>query len=237
MTGANFGWVNMPDNRKMLSELMEEFRSVMGRDGLFDAILPPVLFLLLNSLANFQVAMIGALTMAIVIGFQRLYRKQSLVYALAGVGSVGFAIAIALLFGRSEGYFLPGIVNGGITVALAIVSLIIHKPMVAWTSYLARRWPLEWYWHKKVRPAYTEVTLAWILFFALRLSWQVVLYQGQNIDQLTLANTLTGWPATILLLIFSYLYGTWRLVQLNGPSVEEFRAGAPAPWQSQRRGF
>jgi hypothetical protein len=39
------------------------------------------------------------------------------------------------------------------------------------------------------------------------------------------------------LLIFSYLYGTRRLAQLSGPSVEEFRNNTPAPWQSQRRGF
>jgi len=237
MTGVNSGWGNMPEMQTKTRELLEEFRSVMGKVGLFDTILPPVLFLLLNNFAGFQIAMIGALGTAIMIGILRLDRKQSLVYALAGVGSVGLAIAVALLFGRSEGYFLPGIVNGGITVALAIVSLLIHKPMVAWTSYLARRWPIEWYWHEKVRPAYTEVTLAWTIFFALRLWWQVALFQGQNIDQLTLVNTLTGWPATILLLIFSYLYGTWRLAQLHGPSVEEFRNNTQAPWQSQRRGF
>jgi hypothetical protein len=109
--------------------------------------------------------------------------------------------------------------------------------MVAWTSYLARRWPLDWYWHEKVRPAYTEVTLAWILFFALRLLWQVMLFQGQNVNQLAFVNALTGWPATAILLIVSYLYGTWRLARLGGPSVEEFQNGAPAPWQGQRRGF
>ena len=236
MTGVNSGWVNMPEKQTKTRELLEEFRSVMGKVGLFDTILPPVLFLLLNNFAGFQVAMIGALGTAIVIGILRLSRKQSLIYALAGVGSVGLAIAVALLFGRSEGYFLPGIVNGGITVALAVVSLVIHKPMVAWTSYIARRWPIEWYWHAQVRPAYTEVTLAWTIFFTLRLWWQVALFQGQNVNQLTLVNTLTGWPATILLLIFSYLYGTWRLAQLHGPSVEEFRNNTPAPWQSQRRG-
>jgi hypothetical protein len=237
MTGVNSGWENMPEKQTKTRELLEEFRSVMGKVGLFDTILPPVLFLVLNNFAGFQIAMIGALGTAIVIGILRLLRKQSLVYALAGVGSVGLAIAVALLFGRSEGYFLPGIVNGGITVALAVVSLLIHKPMVAWTSYLARRWPIEWYWHAQVRPAYTEVTLVWTLFFALRLWWQVALFQGQNVNQLTLVNTLTGWPATILLLIFSYLYGTWRLAQLHGPSVEEFRNNTPAPWKSQRRGF
>ena len=237
MTGTNFGWENMPENQSKSRELLEEFRSVTGKVGLLDTILPPILFLVLNNFASFQIAMIGSLAMAIVIGILRLLRKQSLVYALAGIGSVGLAIAVAFLFGRSEGYFLPGIVNGGITLALALVSLIVGKPMVAWTSYLARRWPLEWYWHPQVRPAYTEVTMAWTLFFGLRLLWQVMLFQGQNISQLALVNALTDWPATILLLILSYLYGTWRLAQLRGPSVEEFLSSTPAPWQSQRRGF
>jgi len=237
MTGANFGWENMPENQSKSRELLEEFRSVTGKVGLLDTILPPVLFLVLNNFAGFQFAMLGSLAIAIMIGILRLFRKQSLVYALAGIGSVGLAIAMAYLFGRSEGYFLPGIVNGGITVALALVSLIIRKPMVAWTSFLARRWPLDWYWHAQVRPAYTEVTLAWTIFFGLSLFWQVTLFQGHNVNQLSLVNILTGWPATILLLVLSYLYGTWRLAQLRGPSVDEFRSNAPAPWQSQRRGF
>ena len=224
----------MPDKAR---ELLEEFRSVTGKVGLFDTILPPILFLLLNGLAGFTAAMIGALGLSIVIAALRLRRDQSLLYALAGLGSVGLAIAFALLLGRSEGFFLPGIVNGGLTVALALVSLLIRKPMVAWTSYLARRWPLDWYWHEKVRPAYTEVTVAWLAYFALKLFWQVSLFQGREIDELALVNTLTGWPATIALLIISYLYGTRRLAQLRGPSVEEFRNGVPAPWSGQKRGF
>ena len=224
----------MPDKAR---ELVEEFRAVTGKVGLLDTVLPPILFLLLNGLADLTAAMIGALGLSIVIAILRRRRGQSLLYALAGMGSVGLAIALALLLGRSEGYFVPGIINGGVTVALALVSLLIRKPMVAWTSYLARRWPLDWYWHERVRPAYTEVTLAWVVFLALRLFWQVMLFQRQDTRQLALVNTLTGWPATVLLLIVSYLYGTWRLAQLRGPSVEEFQNGAPPPWQGQRRGF
>lgn len=224
----------MPDKAR---ELLEEFRAVTGKVGLLDTVLPPVLFLLLNGLAGFTAAMTGALGLSVLIAVLRLRRGQSLVYALGGMGSVGLAVALALLLGRSEGFFLPGIVNGGLTVALALVSLLIRKPMVAWTSYLARRWPLDWYWHERVRPAYTEVTVVWLAFFAVRLFWQVTLYQNNNVDQLAFVNALTGWPAIIALLVFSYLYGTWRLARLGGPSVEEFRNGAPAPWSGQRRGF
>ncbi len=224
----------MPDKAR---ELLEEFRSVMEKVGLLDTILPPILFLLLNGLAGFTAAMAGALGLSVLIAIIRLRREQSLVYALGGLGSVGLAVALALLLGRSEGFFLPGIVNGGLTVALALASLLIRKPMVAWTSYLARRWPLDWYWHERVRPAYIEVTVAWLIYFAAKLFWQVTLFQGNAVDQLVLVNALTGWPATIALLLVSYLYGTWRLAQLRGPSVEEFRDGVPAPWSGQRRGF
>ena len=218
-------------------ELLDEFRTVAGNVGLLDTILPSILFLLLNGLAGFNAAMIGALGMALLIAVLRLRRKQPLIYALAGMASVGLAITLAYLLGRSEGYFLPNIVNSVLMLALALVSLAIGKPMVAWTSYLARRWPLGWYWHARVRPAYAEGTLGWIVFFSLRLFWQVTLFQGRNVSQLALVNGLTGWPATIVLLIVSYLYGTWRLATLRGPSVEEFRNNIPAPWQGQRRGF
>jgi hypothetical protein len=123
------------------------------------------------------------------------------------------------------------------TLLLTLVSLVIRRPMMAWTSYIARRWPLDWYWHPQVRPAYSEVTFAWAIFFAARLLLQFSLYQNKDVNSLAMTNLVTGWPATILLLAVSYLYGAWRLIKLSGPSVEEFRNNIPAPWQSQRRGF
>lgn len=219
-------------------ELLEELRTVFtGRNSFLDAILPPIIFLVVNGLVSFQAAMWSALILSVVIAIGRLIRKQSLLYALAGVGSVAVAIGIAWFLGKSEGFFLPGLVSGSMTLLLAIVSLMIRRPMVAWTSYLARRWPLDWYWHALVRPAYSEVTFAWAVFFAARLLLQFSLFQNKNVNSLAVSNFITGWPATILLLILSYLYGTWRLGKLGGPSVDEFRNNTPAPWQSQRRGF
>jgi len=102
MIGENSGWENMPEK---VRELLEEFRTVTGKVGLLDTILPPIIFLLLNGLAGFTAAMFGALGLAALIAISRLRLGQSLVYALAGMGSVGLAIALALLLGRSEGFF------------------------------------------------------------------------------------------------------------------------------------
>lgn len=232
----------MPENQTATQpgkwrELLDEFRLVLGAGSLLDAITPPVIFLLINGLLGFQAAMWTSLLLAVLIAALRLSRKQSLLYALAGIGSVGLAILIVWFLGRAEGYFLPNLVSGGMTFALALVSLLIRRPFVAWTSFIARRWPLEWYWHSRVRPAYSEVTIIWTLFFAARLLWQLSLFQAQAADQLAWVNALLGWPALIILLVFSYLYGTWRLGNLKGPSVEEFKNQTPPPWQGQKRGF
>ncbi len=82
-------------------EIWEEFRNVVvGRNSFLDAILPPIVFLLLNGFFGFQVALWGALVLAVLIAGLRLWNKKSVVYALAGVVSVGLAVGIALLPGQ-----------------------------------------------------------------------------------------------------------------------------------------
>jgi hypothetical protein len=81
------------------------------------------------------------------------------------------------------------------------------------------------------------VTLAWAIFFALRLTIQWLLFREAETAVLGLLSIVMGWPATIVLLVVSYLYGTWRLQNLRGPSVEEFEKGEEPPWEGQQRGF
>lgn len=219
-----------------LRELLEEFRSVLG-SRLLDVILPPTVFLVINGLWGLTAAMSAALVLAFVLGVVRWRRGNPLRYAMGGAGSVLLAIGLVWILGRAEGYFLPGLVSGALTVALCLVSLLARRPLTAWSSFLARRWPLDWYWHPRVRPAYSETTVLWSVFFTLRLAWQVILYRNAQAETLAWVQTLTGWPALVILLVVTYIYGTWRLRSLAGPSLEEFKSGTPAPWHGQQRGF
>ncbi|MGD8752965.1 MAG: DUF3159 domain-containing protein, partial [Anaerolineales bacterium] len=199
-------------------ELLEELNDVLlKRSGWVDTLLPPIVFLLLNGLIGFPVSLWGALGVALLLLIFRGIRGQSLRYSFGGVAGVGLSALIAWLLGGAEGYFLPGIISGAFTVVLCLVSVIVKRPLVAWTSFVTRRWPMEWYWHPRVRPAYSEVTIAWGIFFALRTTLQFELFQRQAAETLGLVQLLTGWPALILLLIASYLYGLWRLQNLAGP--------------------
>jgi hypothetical protein len=246
MIGTDSGWENglkplelMPDSlMTRYEELLAELQTVLfSRSKWLDSILPPIIFLILNAIVDYQFAIIGSLLVTVVIGTYRLLRKEPLRYAFGGAGGVVVAGLLARFVGGAQGYFLPGIISGAITTLVCMISVFARRPMVAWTSFIARRWPLEWYWHPRVRPAYSEVTIAWGLFFGSRTLIQFNLFQQQAAGTLGVVQLLTGWPALISLLIISYLYGMWRLHNLQGPSVEEFKANVDPPWQGQKRGF
>ena len=219
-----------------LKELWDELRTVLG-GRLIDAFLPPLIFLIAYSIWGLTPAMWIALGLSVLMGIRRVVRNEPLTYSLVGVFSVLAAIGLVTLLGRAESFFLPGVLTTALTAGLSLLSLLFRRPLTAWSSFITRRWELAWYWHPKVRPAYTETTVLWALFFGLKLWWEIVLYQGGDATQLAWVQTLTGFPALVILLIVTYLYGTWRLRNLQGPSVDEFKANTPAPWLGQQRGF
>ena len=226
------------DMSNKLKEILQELRAVVfGSRNVIDIVIPPLLFLALVKWAGFSTATWGALSLAVLLMGWRLVRRQSVLSAVGGVVGVLLSLALVQVLNREEGFFLPSILTGIVTVVAAVGSILAGKPMVAWTSYLARRWPWAWYWHPRVRPAYSEVTWFWAIFFLLRVVLQLNLFQAAQAEQLAGLNLLLGWPATLLLLIFSYLYGTWRLRRLGGPSVAELLQNAEPPWQGQQRGF
>jgi hypothetical protein len=221
-----------------IREVAGEFRNLMlGRAPIADAFFPPVVFIIVNAVAGLRPAALLAFASALMITVVRLSRRRPVRFAVAGLGGVTVAAAFAAWSGSAESFFLPGILTGAVTTVVAIVSIAAGKPMVAWTSMLARRWPPAWYWHPRVRPAYRDVTWAWAAFFAGRAAYQWNLAQEGELAALAAARVLGGWPALAVLLIATYVYGTWRLRRLGGPSVEEFRTGAAPPWIGQQSGF
>jgi hypothetical protein len=221
------------------NELREELKMVLSGRGaqLLDSFLPLLIFLVTNSLAGLNYALWGALGTAILFAIFRLFRRESLVYALGGVGGILLSTVLVRLSGSGRGFFLPGLISGAVTVVVCVVSVAINRPVVALTSFIARRWPMDWYWHPKVLPAYNEVTIMWAVAFGARLVLEFWLYQRDASSALGTTRLILGWPYTIVLLIVSYLYGLWRLSHLKGPSIEEFKADKDPPWDGQRRGF
>ncbi len=220
-------------------ELIEELSMVFSGRGtrLLDSLLPLLVFLIANPLLGLNPALWGALGVAGIMTIFHIFRRESLLYCLAGLGGVVLAALFVRISGSEAGFFFPGLISSAVTILVCVLSVAIKRPLVAWTSYVVRRWPLDWYWHANVLPAYNEVTMIWTVVFATRLGFEFWLYQRDSLDALGVSRIVLGWPLIIVLLIGTYLYGLMRLSQLQGPSVEEFKAGAQPPWQGQKRGF
>jgi hypothetical protein len=231
------GWEKEPVAK--IQELQEELKSVLsGRaTRLIDSFLPLLLFLVLTPIAGVNLSLAAAVGCAALFAIIRLFRRESLVYSLSGLGGVMLAAIFVVLTGSEGGFFLPGLISSSITVILCVLSVAFNRPLVAWTSFIARRYPINWYWHPQVLPAYNEVTILWGVGFAFRLGLEFWLYQQGAIDALGAARILLGWPFIISLLLITYIYGTWRLRNLSGPSVKEFKQSKAPPWESQQRGF
>lgn len=219
-----------------IKELIEELQSVLQGKGI-DTVLPPLLFAITNNFASLLVASILSIGVAFIIGILRWRKKQVWYYALAGFLGVTFSATFAILADNAKNYFLPGIVGSVLFSVGILLTLLIGKPLVALASHLTRGWPLPWFWRNDVKPAYTEVTWMWLVFFSLRSGIQIVLINQENIASFAWINTLLGLPVTIIVLLISYMYGMWRLNTLNGPSVDEFKKNQIPPYKGQTRGF
>lgn len=217
-------------------EILEELRSVF-LNKTFDALLPPLVYAVINSIFGLLPAIILAVATALFNFTRRIIKNENWKYSLAGLLGVIFASSLAYLSNNASSYFIPALTSSTLFLLASLITLLIGKPLAAWASHLSRGWPLEWFWRDDIKPAYREVTIFWALYFALRLTIQFHLFFSDSVLNLAWVNIILGWPTITVVLVISYIYGIWRLNNLGGPGVDEFKKGKDAPWNGQKRGF
>lgn len=195
-----------------------------NRTVVVDTVLPPLLFVGANALLGLRAAAGVSLGLSLILLAARLLRRQRLLYAASGLAGTLTAVGFAVWAGRAEAYFLPGVITNAAFGVVAVVSILVRRPLIALTSAAIYRWPLGWYWHPRVRPAYSEITWPWAALYLGRAGLQWVLVLRGELGWLTAARIATGWPAFALLLLATYAYVGRRLERLGGPTVEEYLA-------------
>ncbi len=222
----------------LINEIRQELAEVVfGRVGIADGVIPPLLFVATNAAWGLVLASVVGLGSAVGITTWRLLRRRPIRFAVAGLLGTAVAVGAAALSRSAEGFFLPGIVSGAGTTILVLISIAFRRPFVAWSSAVARGWPLGWYWHPQVRPAYTRTSWMWAAFFGTRTLIQWRLYDNEETGVLAVVRVIMGWPALLLLLVATYVLGRRWIARLQGPSVDEYKGGAEPPWDGQKRGF
>ncbi len=221
---------------RMNREILEELQSVLKGKTL-DALIPPLVFVMLQSRVELWIAGLAAALVSIGFAGWRHLKKQTTGYALGGLVSVIIATGFAIYANSASNYFLPGVLsNTAITLGL-IVLVVLDRPVAAYLSHLTRGWKLDWFWRKDVKPAYREVSWFWTWAFVIATSLRWFYYLQGDVEALAVLSTILGLPFTIAILIPAYIYGLWRLRQLKGPGIEEYLEGKSPPYRGQTRGF
>ena len=222
--------------KKQFSEIKSEVLGLNeSQNNVFDSVLAPVFFVLLNRFFDLNIAIIGTGFLVVLTIIYRVLRKDDLKFAFIGVVGTIVALLIARFQGSASGFFLPGIIRDLGIALIGFVSILIRRPFTIYSSQYFRKWPMEWYLLPSVKPAYNQVAILWVAFLSLKGGLQILFFNNPEI--LAIIKLSTSNQTTLILLIVSYFLGLRKLKNLKGPSVEEFNNNVSPPWKGQERGF
>lgn len=222
--------------KQLFKDIIEEVKQFLTGKTI-DAVFPPIVYIIGNNLFGLRIGVLSAVSLAVLLATLRFFKKQSIIYALGGILGVVIASGFALVSDNAANYFLPRIMSSGFLLVASLVSIFVGKPLAAILSHLSRSWDFDWFLRKDIKPAYREVTIAWAALFLFRMILQWILFKRGNLVELAWATILLGFPATLTVLVLTLIYGVWRLKNLGGPGIEEFREKKEPPWIGQRKGF
>jgi intracellular septation protein A len=198
------------------------------RAYLVDAALAPIVFVAVHAAVGLTAAAAAALGLAVAALVWRLARRQPARNAVFGLVGVVLAATIAVTTGSAEGYFWPRVLLNSAWSLAFVVSVAVGRPAIGLMSQAFYGIPPAWYGHERVRPAFSEVTLVWAGFFALKAAVYLLLILAGEAAVLAGVSFALGWPAFVLLLWLSFRYVAWRLRKLEAPAPPEAEA-ATAP--------
>ena len=217
-------------------EIREEVKDLLpNNEGVIDAVIAPVFFVVLANFVDLNTAIFSTGGLLIVFLIYRRLRKQDLKFVFYGFVGSAIALLLARLQGSASGFFIPGIIRDATIAIFGLISILIRKPFTIYSSKAFRNWPKGWYFHPKVRPAYTKVAIIWTIYLSLKAGLQIYFFNNPEI--LVVIKLATSNQSTLILLVISYIVGQRSLQNLNGPSVDEFLNNSPEPWISQQKGF
>lgn len=193
-------------------DLREKYRqqvmsTIGGWSGMVITAIPPLVFVIANTLAGLRPAIVAAIGAGIVVAAYRAVRRQSLQQAATGLAGVAFAAFIAWRTGEARGYFLVGIVTSFGYASAFGISLLLRKPLVGYVWEFLEPSPrreVPWQREPLLLRAYSWATFAGFLLFAARAAVQSSLFAVDRTGWLAVARLSMGYPMYIAALAFAF---------------------------------
>lgn len=183
--------------------------AVGGVRGLVESILPGLGFLVVYTLTRDVVpSVLAPLAVALLFVAARALSRTLITPALAGLIGIGVSAALALLTGRPEDNFVPGLIINVVSVVVLLVSITVRWPLIGVIVGLLTNELTEWRDDRPKRRVLTVATWLWVGLFSARLLVQGPLYLAGQTEVLAAAKLIMGVP-----LYAALLWVTWLLVR------------------------
>jgi Protein of unknown function (DUF3159) len=179
-----------------------------GVRGLVESSIPVVVFVLANVIGGWlhladklKVAVVVAVTTALVIAVFRFTRKQPIRHSINGLFGIALGAWLALRSGDERDFYLPGILLAvGYGVAL-IASVLVKRPLVGWIwSVVMAGGSSQWRSEPKLVRTFGWLTILWAAIYLVKAGIQAALYTADMATMLGVVRIVLGYPPYLLLL-------------------------------------
>lgn len=183
--------------------------AVGGVRGLIEAILPGLGFLIVYTVTKDVLLSVSApVVLALVFVGIRLVTRSPVTQAIAGVIGIAISAGLALVTGRAEDNFVPGLIINVASLLVLLATIIARWPVVGLIVGFLANEGTEWRRDARKRRMLTVATWLWVGLFAARLLVQAPLYFAGQTEWLAATKLLMGVP-----LYAGLLWITWLLVR------------------------
>lgn len=184
-------------------------KAVGGLRGLVESILPGLAFLVLYATTkNLPLSVLVPVALAVLFVVTRLLTRTPVTQAFAGIVGIAISAILALVSGRAEANFIPGIVINTLSLAVLLISILVRWPLIGVIVGFLTNETSQWRYQKAKRRVLYLTTWLWAGLFALRLAVEVPLYLAHEAEWLAGVKLLLGVP-----FYAGMLWVTWLLVR------------------------
>lgn len=181
--------------------------AIGGWRGIVDASLPTTVFLVsfVASGSNLRPSVLAALAAGLILAVLRLLQRGSLQQVLSGFLGLALSAWFASRTGKSENFFLLGIIQNLVYFTACLISLLIRRPLIGYMIESFKGANADWKSVHTRGHRYAAATWIWVAIFGLRLFVTVPLYLMERTAWLATAKLVLGTPLYALGVYVTYL--------------------------------
>lgn len=184
-----------------------------GWRGVVEAVLPGLVFIVAWTLtidprtgeANLPLSLGLSVGLAVLFTLVRLVQRGPAGAAFGGLIATGAAAGLALLTGRGEDNFVPGLITNAVYGTAFLVSALIGWSLIGLAAGFLMSEGTAWRRDVRRRRVFFWLAIAWAALFYLRLAVQLPLYLAGEVTLLGTLKLVMGLPLFAPLLAVTWI--------------------------------